>query len=365
MTSAQQPGDTSTFKPLDSVHAIILAGEYHWTGSRFQELRPRPLLPVAQTPLVEHILAWLGRHHVTGATICANGSTSALRAHLTARTLSASVDFYQDRTPRGAAGCVKDAAAQTGASTLIVAEGGSIPTVDIERAVAQHAASGASVTVVVERRMRRGGELLRRPAGVYVFDRAVLEAVPATSFQDIKETLIPRLYRTGRDCQVFEVDDVSPRVMSAESYLALNHWMIARLANQQRDGDVRAGNRGLLADRSAWIDPDATVVGPVMLGAGVRVMKGATIVGPAALGARTIVAANALVARSVTWENCRIGERAIVDRSIVADDAVVDADAAVVDAVRTRPDESRGSWLASLAPRRLRAAAPHPGLAAQ
>jgi mannose-1-phosphate guanylyltransferase len=290
-------------------------------------------MPVAQIPLIEYVLGWLRDGGVPATTICANGSTGSMRAHLgDGRKLGMSLTYHEDGIPRGAAGCVKDASRHTLAKTLVVADGTSIPVADLRALVAHHRRTGASVTIAAQRRETRpGGAHTLHPAGIYVFERAVLDVVPSTSFQDIKESLIPKLYRAGCVVEVFHLDEVSPRVLNADSYLAANHWMIERLAAASR---TATGSNELMAHPTAWIDPTATTIGPVMLGPGVRVNRGALIVGPASLGAGTVVEADAVVARSVTWNDCVIGERSVVDQSVLADRARVTAGVSLSNAIR-------------------------------
>jgi ADP-glucose pyrophosphorylase len=64
------------------------------------------------------------------------------------------------------------------------------------------------------------------------------------------------------------------------------------------------------------------------------IMRDAVIVGPASLGAGTLVHERAIVSRSVLWDRVSIGCDALVDRSILVHDASVAADARVFDAVR-------------------------------
>src|SRR5688572_11405049 len=184
-----------------NVGGIVLAGTYHWSGSLFEELTARPLLPVALKPLIGHVLSWLDAAGVGETAICANGSTSALRRHLdNAYSPTLAIRYHEDGTPRGAAGCVKDAAAQIPqADTLVVTDGASIPTADIVALITRHIETGADLTVVAYKRTTSPSSTPQYcPTGTYVFNRSVLEAIPATSFHDIKETLIPRLYQEGR-----------------------------------------------------------------------------------------------------------------------------------------------------------------------
>ena len=322
------------------VGAVILAGTYQWNGSAFEDLRVRPLLPVAQRPLIDYVLHWLKDSGVSEATVCGNGSTSAIRAHVhDGAEFALDVRYHEDRTPRGAAGCVKDASDSSSAKTLVVADGTSIPMVDLTNVIDYHHSTGAVLTIVADqRRSAVTGEEMLHPVGIYVFDRSVLDAVPATSFQDIKEALIPTLYRSGQRVEVFSVPQPSPRVMDASTYLAANHWMIQRLGAQavsQTPGRIA----GVLGSPSAWVDQDAVIVGPVMLGSGVRVLAGAAIVGPASIGDGTTVKAGAVIARSVVWNNCVVGEKAIVDNSVLADKSVILAGERVTNAIRAGQPE--------------------------
>jgi NDP-sugar pyrophosphorylase family protein len=327
-----------------AAEAIILAGTHRWTGSPFEELRPRPLLPVAQTPIIDYVLRWLKANGVQQATICANGSTIPLREHVQdGRRFGVTVRYHEDPTPRGAAGCVKDASAASQARLLIVADGTAVPVVDLRAVLAYHRDTGAVLTIVAhDRAAASAGFPLLQTAGIYVFNRDVLDRVPATSFQDIKETLIPKLYRDGHRIEVFLVPKTSPHVMSAESYLAANYWAV-----EHQTASAAAGSRGLNAPL-AGIASDARVIGPVTLGAGVRVMAGATIVGPASIGDGTVIGPGAVVARSVVWNNCTIGEGALVDGSILADDVVIPAGSTVTNALRlAAPDPRTGRRLAA------------------
>lgn len=319
---------------LTALGAIILAGTYHGT-SAFGAVRPRALLPVAQRPLIEYVLGWLQDSGVSTATICANGSTGHLRAHLgDGRAFGVTLGYHEDGIPRGAAGCVKDASRLNPAQTLIVTDSSSIPVADLRGLVAQHRRTGASVTIAVQRQASNGGEPVLEPTGLYLFERNVLEMVPSTSFQDIKESLIPKLYRAGCAVEVFEIEGASPRVLNAQTYLAANYWMIARLAAAARNV---AGRCDMLAHPSAWVDPTATILGPVLLGPDVRIHEGALVVGPACIGAGTVIEAGAVVTRSVLWDHCHVGAQAIVDQSVIADYAAVGSGMTVSSALRTTP----------------------------
>jgi carbonic anhydrase/acetyltransferase-like protein (isoleucine patch superfamily) len=115
--------------------------------------------------------------------------------------------------------------------------------------------------------------------------------------------------------------------LNAETYLAVNHWMVQRLATGASHGDP-------LVHPTAVVAPGARIVGPVQLGAGAVVEAGATIVGPASIGPDSTVARDALVARSVLWRGCVVGAAAVVHGCIVGSGAVIPAATRLFNAVR-------------------------------
>jgi mannose-1-phosphate guanylyltransferase len=301
-------------------HGIVLAGAYSGGQSALEQLAPRPLLPVAQQPLITYALRWMKGGGLSRATICANSEARAVRAHLGGSPGGMRIDYLEDWSPRGAAGCVRDAGIKTDADTFVVADGTSVPVVDLEELLETHQANGAALTVVVG--ADAAGRL--RPSGVYVFDRWCFGFIPEDGFQDIKEKLIPRLYGAGEQVSTHMARAVAPRVVNTDTYLALNQWVLERVS---RDLDLADGFRAsgdVVSHESAEVDGSARLLGPVLLGPRVSIRAGATIVGPASIGPGTTVGAGAVVCRSVAWSECRVGEGAFVDRCMLADGASIE-----------------------------------------
>jgi NDP-sugar pyrophosphorylase family protein len=301
-------------------HGIVLAGAYSGGQSVLEQLAPRPLLPVAQQPLITYALRWMQKGGLSRATICANSEARAVRAHLNGSAIGMHVDYLEDWTPRGAAGCVRDAGIKTEADLFVVADGTSVPVVDLEELLETHRAAGAALTVVVG--ADAAGRL--RPSGVYVFDRWCFEFIPEDGFQDIKEKLIPRLYGAGEQVSTHMAHAVAPRVVNTDTYLALNQWAVERASRElDPEGGFRASG-DVVVHESAVVDESARLLGPVLLGPRVSVHAGATIVGPASIGPGTTVGRGAVVCRSVAWSDCVVGEDAFVDRCMLADGASID-----------------------------------------
>lgn len=311
------------------VRGIVLAGVYPGHCA-LDQLVPRPLLRVALRPLITYPLHWMQRGGVREATICANSAARAIRTSIDESALGLDIDYLEDWSPRGAAGCVRDAGIRTDAASFVVADGTIVPDFDLVELLEGHRASGAVVTIVAGREPT--GRL--RPSGVYVFDRRALAFIPEEGFQDIKEKLLPSLYKAGEKVATHTARGVAPRVVNVTTYLALDQWAVEQASRQREPGESFRGAGDALVHESAEVDPDARLLGPVMLGPGVVVRAGATLVGPISIGSGTIVGERAVVSRSVLWSKCLVGDGAFVDRSMLANGARVGARLSIVSEVR-------------------------------
>jgi mannose-1-phosphate guanylyltransferase len=328
------------------LHGIVLAGTYNWSASGLDALTLRPLLPVAQSALITYPLRWLRDGGVAGATVCTNRLARDVRDYLgDGEWLSLSLAYHEDATPRGTAGSVRDAALGLDAETLVITDGTSIPAVDIGRLCEEHRRQDAALTVVVhpERDPAGAGRPLK-PVGLYVMERRALELVPAAGFHDIKENLIPRLYRAGERVVTHRADRRSPRVIDAETYLSVDQWAVSRLREMPQSVESWGGvdtSGDLVAHPTASVHPSARVLGPVLLGPRVCVQEDAMIVGPTSLGADCVVGKGALVSRSVAWNRCVVGAAAVVDGCVLTDGAMVPAGESVFHALKVQAPARR------------------------
>lgn len=317
---------------LTDIAGVVLAGVHRWGESAFEQLLPRPLLPVAESPLLCYGLRWLRDAGIRRTTICANSESRLVRRCLgDGLAVGLDLHYYEDMTPRGPAGCARDASLTCAARDFVVVEGCVIPSVDLSKLLRVHRRTGAAVTVVVQGGQWNGvwDDGMARPVGVYVFSRRALDLVPATGYQDIKELLIPQLHDQGERVSTYVAERACPRITDADSYLAANEWMIGEivagglsLCGYRRVGEVCMHEQAQVAD-------SVRLVGQVLIGPGSRLAEEATIVGPTTIGAECVIERRAVVSRSVLWDRCCVGRAAIVDQCILPTNASVAAEARV------------------------------------
>jgi NDP-sugar pyrophosphorylase family protein len=306
---------------------VVLAGTHPWTRSAFDRLPPRPLLPIAHRPLLSYSLSWLRDGGISYAVVCANRETQVLESRLQHHVHEGLIVAYRtDAMPRGAAGAIKDAVAGSDAQTFVVVDGTSIPNIDLREVLEAHRDNRAAATIVSHcETPRHGGRAIQIPSGIYVFERDALSSVPERGFHDIKESLIPQLYREKAHVAAVTVDAPTPRVLDAASYRAVNEWAIEQLAASSQLPPGYAASGSCVHHRDASIARDVTFVGPVLVGPGARIESGAVIVGPTSIGADVVIKPDAFVSRSAIWRRSVIAHGVVADGCIIADDSLVPA----------------------------------------
>jgi NDP-sugar pyrophosphorylase family protein len=154
--------------------------------------------------------------------------------------------------------------------------------------------------------------------------------VASRGYQDIKETLLPRLHQAGERVDVYVIADAEvPRVTGTQTYLAVATWAVTGVQDvgSLPPGYTRRGDSWV--HETARISPTARLVGPTLIGPGSVVEANAMVIGPTTVGRGCLIARDAVVSRSVIWDGCAVGAGAMVDQCILTDSASVEAELVV------------------------------------
>jgi NDP-sugar pyrophosphorylase family protein len=315
------------------ITAIVLAGAHVWHEDSLDSLCPRALLPLANQPLIRHIFQWLHAADIPRAVVCANELDARLLDALEpAAQPGLRIEYYQDRLPRGPSGCARDAAELAPAEHYVIVDGSILPGVGLHKLLTAHRAARVAATIVVNPVDPQTADPEYAPAGVTVVSHAALQHVPLTGYQDLKEMLFPRLYRTASAVRAYAAEQVSPRVSDLASYLAVHEWLLERLTAAALPAEYEC--EGVtLRHATARIASGVRLLGPVIVGAGALIEPGAIITGPTAIGRDARVGKGAVLARSVVWDEAVIGAGAIVSQSVVADGARIAPESAAYGAI--------------------------------
>jgi len=299
------------------MRAVVLAGSYDHGLCPLTSALPRGLWPLVDRPVVQHVVGRLREQGVRDVAVCANG-----HSHLFAEVCSGwplddgSLRFYEDRMPRGAAGCVADVAGNWRGESFVVVQANVVFSESLlAEMLACHRSNGADMTVGV-RRACGNGHL--EPAGIYVLEPTVLDFISPRSYQDLKEQVIPALVEVGGRVVPFIVKGGYLSWHDAASYLTA---VSAALGDPGGFGlsleRLREITPSVFVADDVEIDRTARLFGPLAILDGARIGAGAVLVGPAVVGYGSHVGRKAVLADSVLWGRVRVGDGASVGNSVV------------------------------------------------
>jgi exosortase len=308
------------YNEAGNIKAIILAGGRDFGRCPLASLLPAPLWPVETKPVLLRLLTHLALEGVKNAVIC-GGSDSPMYRDSVGASAGFGISFLKEPLPVGPAGCIRDAAGPQTQGPLLVLHGAMISPPSVEWLIRAHRDGGADMTVILD--PPHEGCAMPEFAGIYVCDREVLRHIPSEGYCDIKEGLIPALWRAGKSVQTATLPTPSGSFRNMQGYL------------DAVSGYLRPSSCSV--HQRARISPSARISGLVTIMEKAIICDDAVIIGPAIIEKNTIVESGAIISRSVLWAGAHVGKNAAINQCVVASDteiaarAVLEARAVVTD----------------------------------
>ncbi len=350
-------------------------------GSRLRPLTanlPKPLLPVANRPIMEHVLLLLRRHGLTETVVTVQFLASLVRNYFgDGDELGMRLQYATEERPLGTAGSVKNAEAALRSEPFLVISGDALTDIDLTSMIEFHRRNGALVTVglkpvpdplefgiVITEEDGRINRFLEKPTwgqvfsdtantGIYVMEPEVLDYVEAGTEVDWSGEVFPALLAKGAPLFGYVSDAYWEDVGTHESYLKAHADVLNRQVDVEMDGfEV---SPGVWTGEGAELDPDAVVKGPVLIGDYTKVEAGVELREYTVLGNNVVVKSNAFLHRAVVHDNVFIGPHAslrgavvarnsdimraarVEEAAIVGDDCVVEEEAFLSPGVKVYP----------------------------
>ena len=321
--------------------AVVLVGGEGTRMRPLTETTPKPLLPLVDRPILDHVLDHLVAHGVREVIMSSPYLEETFDAFIRSRGGVPSITWVTEREPLGTGGAIVSVLDVVGDDPFLALNGDILTDLDLTEMLERHRARGAAVSIalhhvddarafgLVETEGDARVTAFRekptdaRPgdvnAGTYVLDPSVLRAWDPGRTISIETEIFPALIR--RDLPVY--------AFPADAY-----WMDLGTPAQyvQAHVDLLAGRLSGRSYSAPWI------------GAGAEVDPAARLEGSVTVGEGCRVAAGASLEAAVLLPGAAVEQEAQVVRSIVGPGAVIGRGATLLDAVvagglRIAPDE--------------------------
>jgi len=360
------------------MRAVVMAGG---EGTRLRPMtanQPKPLLPVANRPIMEHVLRLLKRHGYNETVVTVQFLAALVRNYFgDGDELGMNLHYATEETPLGTAGSVKNAEDRLRDEPFLVISGDALTDIDLTAMVAYHRAQGALVTVglksvpdplefgiVITAEDGRVERFLEKPTwgqvfsdtvntGIYVMEPEVLARFPAGENVDWSGDVFPALLAAGAPVFGYVADGYWEDVGTHESYMRAHADVLNRLVDVEIDGFELSP--GVWIAEGAEVDPDALLTGPLIIGDYAKVEAGAQVRELSVLGANVVLKGGAFLHRAIVHDNVFIGPQAnlrgcvigkntdlmrgarVEEGAVVGDECVIEEEAYLSHGVKVYP----------------------------
>ena len=312
-------------------------------GTRLRPMtanQPKPMLPVANRPIMEHVLRLLKRHGFDETIVTVQFLAALVRNYFgDGEEFGMSLQYATEEMPLGTAGSVRNAEDALRDEPFLVISGDALTDMDLTAMVKFHKEKGALVTVglarmpnplefgiVITQEDGRIQRFLEKPTwgqvfsdtvntGLYVMEPEVLAEVPPGEMVDWSGDVFPKLLKRGAPLFGYVSDGYWEDVGTHESYLKAQADVLDRRV--QTDIAGFEVSPGVWVAEGAEVDTDAVLTGPLCIGDYAKIEAGAHLREYTVVGSNVVVKEGAFLHRAVVHNNVYIGQGATLRGCVI------------------------------------------------
>jgi mannose-1-phosphate guanylyltransferase/phosphomannomutase len=321
------------------VKAVIMAGG---EGTRLRPLTsniPKPMMPLANKPMMEHIVRLLRHHGFTDIVVTLAFLPQAIRTYFgDGSEFGVDMRYATEEMPLGTAGSVRNAMEELDERFLVIS-GDVLTDIDLSALVEYHDQTKAFATIGLKRVddpvefgiviTREDGSVerfLEKPTwgqvfsdtintGIYVLEPGIFEYIPEGKPVDFSSDVFPALLDAGRPVMGRVLDGYWEDVGTLEAYVRAHQDVL----DSRVEVDI-AGfglGDGIWLGEGAEVDPRARIDGPAIIGDYCRIEAGAHLRPYTVLGANVLVGPDSYLEHTVVHDNTYIGPSARLRGTVV------------------------------------------------
>ena len=324
----------------EMVKAMVLAAG---VGSRLEPISshiPKPLVPVLNRPVMEHILALLHQHGITDVVSNTHHMADLLQKHFEDNPPAGmKISFFEETELTGDAGGVRAAREFLEDDTFIVIMGDLITNANLSALIEDHKRKGALATIAVKQVedvtrfgvMRRDAdgfiqEFQEKPAaheaisndistGIYILEPEIFKHIPSSGVVGFGRQIFPSLVSSNLPVLGSELEGYWSDIGTLQDLFRTNidalHGIVP-VGNQKRDLNKPEERTNIQLGRNVEIAE------PTLLGANVIIQDNTKIGEDCIIGNDTEIGSNCQLKNCVIFADSKIESKTNISDCILA-----------------------------------------------
>ncbi|MGD0339437.1 MAG: DUF4954 family protein [Bacteroidota bacterium] len=330
--------------------AVIMAGGF---GTRLRPLTcniPKPIVPVMNKPMMQHIIELLHSHGITDLVATLFYQPEVITRYFgDGSKFGVSLRYVKAEADYGTAGSVRNASPLLN-DRFVIISGDVLTDCDLTEAIRFHEERKARATLVLTRvknplqygvviTNKRGKitRFLEKPSwgevfsdtvntGIYILEPSVMELIPTKEDFDFSKNLFP--FMMEQDLGLY-------------GYISDRYWRDIGTLNEYQDvhldylhGKVHVAiegtptSYGFLGEGSTLHTSQKNLTGKVVIGKGCTIHENVRLHN-VVVGDGTIIYAGASLHNAVVWSHVKIGERTEISNDVIGSDCVIGSGAVI------------------------------------
>ena len=315
------------------MRAVLMAGG---SGTRLRPLTcdlPKPMVPVLNRPIAEHIINLLKRHNITEVIATLYYLPDIMRDYFQDGSEFGVQMTYaiEEEQPLGTAGCVKNIQPWLD-STFITISGDAITDFNLQEAIAFHREKKSKATLILTRVPNpvefgvvitdadgKINRFLEKPSlsevfsdtvntGTYILEPEVLDYLPENEESDFSKDLFPLLLAQEEPMYGYIAEGYWCDVGHLEAYREAHYDGLEKKV--KLDFPYQEKSMGVWVGSNTYVDPSAKIESPVMIGDNCRIGARVKIQAGTVIGDNVTIGSDATLKRPIIWNGATIGEEA-------------------------------------------------------
>lgn len=317
-------------------------------GSRLDPLTqssPKPLVPVANIPVMEIILKHIKNYGINDVIANTHFLAEPIHEKFTNNDSGINFEYVYEENLSGTAGGVKKCEYFFD-DTFIVISGDALTDVNIDNLVKKHKESGALATmalrevpmsevphfgVVVIDKNSKVIEFQEKPpveeaksnlvnTGIYVFEKRIFEYIPANTFYDFAKNVFPALMKNNELLCAHVIEEYWSDIGTLNQYKLSTSDVLDKKVNI---GIAHPESTyGWFSDKAS-ISPAAIFKGKAIIEDGSNIQDSVEFYGNSVIGKDCIIEQNAKIKDSIVWNNVSVGQNSRLIDCIVSNDVKI------------------------------------------
>ncbi len=316
-------------------------------GTRLKPLtinRPKPMVPIGNRPIMEHIVDLLRRHGITDLISILYFQPEHITGHFgDGAAFGVRMQYVTADADYGTAGAVRNASDLIGTEPVLVISGDVLTDFDLSAAIGEHQQRGADATialtsvdnplafgiVISDRHSGRIVRFLEKPTwgevfsdtintGIYILEPSALQRVPPLTNYDFSKDLFPKMLRDKAGLFGHVAHGYWRDIGDLDAYRRAQEDVLAGRVKLSLAGAMQTHESGTLwCEDGAFVAENVKLNGTVIIGRGARIGSGSTL-DNCIIGADSTVGDGASLSHVVFWQDCHAANDARMSEGVCA-----------------------------------------------